>query len=182
MFSKRIILCVAELSHVSLLHEVVVRLFADSLPFLPLTGESVVPELHGSSVLLSASSHLLLSRAGLPHDAAGRTPAVFHFEVHTLKSLPLDCQTKISTGSNNCSNYSDVGPATWLNGGSTWIAIKSRSGSAVTFLLSCNQSGGELMCPGHRLSISLAQRHTCWVIAQCAVMCTLLSFSFPATL
>lgn len=32
-------------------------------------------------MLLSASSHLLLSRESLPHDAAGEAPTVFHPEV-----------------------------------------------------------------------------------------------------
>lgn len=49
---------------------------------LCLLGESAVPELHRSSVLLSATSHLLLSGKSLPHDAAGETPPVFHLEVH----------------------------------------------------------------------------------------------------
>lgn len=48
---------------------------------LSLSGESIVPELHRSPVLLSAPSHLLLSRESLPHDAAGETPAVFHLKV-----------------------------------------------------------------------------------------------------
>lgn len=45
------------------------------------SGESTVPELHGSTVLLLAAAHLLLSREGLSHDAAGEAPAVFHPEV-----------------------------------------------------------------------------------------------------
>lgn len=63
-----------------MLHKVVIRCL-DGL-YLSLSGEPVVPELHRSSVLLSASSHLLLSRKSLPHDAAGETPAVFYLEVH----------------------------------------------------------------------------------------------------
>lgn len=52
-----------------------------------LLGESAVPELHGSSVLLSAPSHLLLSWKSLPHDATGETPTVFHLEVHPPHSI-----------------------------------------------------------------------------------------------
>lgn len=46
-----------------------------------LSGESAVPELHGSPVLVTATSHLLLCGESLPHDAAGEAPAVFHLEV-----------------------------------------------------------------------------------------------------
>lgn len=46
-----------------------------------LSGESAVPELHGPTLLVTATSHLLLSGEGLPHDAAGEAPAVFHPEV-----------------------------------------------------------------------------------------------------
>lgn len=42
-----------------------------------------------------------------------------------------------------------------LDSGSSLIAIKSCSDSPVTFPLSCNQSGRDLMHPRHRLSISL---------------------------
>lgn len=42
-----------------------------------------------------------------------------------------------------------------LDSGSSLIAIKSCSDSPVTFPLSCNQSGRDLMHPCHRLSISL---------------------------
>lgn len=53
-----------------------------SRPVSPrLSGESAVPELHGSTVLVTATSHLLLGGEGLPHDAAGEAPAVFHPEV-----------------------------------------------------------------------------------------------------
>lgn len=52
--------------------------------YISLSGESAVLELDRSPVLLSATSHLLLGRKSLPHDAAGETPAVFHLEVqHT---------------------------------------------------------------------------------------------------
>lgn len=51
-------------------------------------------------------------------------------------------------------------PRPRLDGGNSLIAIKSRSGSPVTFLLSCNQSGRELMHPGHMLFISLTHTHT----------------------
>lgn len=44
-------------------------------------GESAVPELHRSPLLLSAASHLLLSGTSLSHDAAGETPTVFRPEV-----------------------------------------------------------------------------------------------------
>lgn len=57
------------------------------LPLSPsFSGESVVPELHRSSVLLSAPSHLFLSREILSHDAAGEMPTVFHLKVHHLPS------------------------------------------------------------------------------------------------
>lgn len=49
-----------------------------------LSGESAVPELHGSPVLVTATSHLLLGGESLPHDAAGEAPAVFHLEVRSL--------------------------------------------------------------------------------------------------
>lgn len=89
---------------------------------LSLSGESVVPELHWSSVLLSATTHLLLSRKSLPHDAAGETPAVFHIEVHppasthrhTLSQTLRDYETKMSTEQNNCVNNSEVQLATWF--------------------------------------------------------------------
>lgn len=55
-----------------------------------LSGESAVPELHGSPVLITATSHLLLGRESLPHDAAGEAPAVFHLEV---RPLSLNTQT-----------------------------------------------------------------------------------------
>lgn len=198
-----------------------IRLWSNVLTasiYLSLSGESVVPELDRSSVLLSATSHLLLSRKSLPHDAAGETPAVFHLEVHppasthkhTLSQTLRDYETNMSTERNNCVNNSEVQLATWfvhnpsathllntpweinssqpelscrpvqhshrdgclpgalqrlalcprLDGGSSLIAIKSRSGSPVTFPLSCNQSGRELMRPGHRLSISLTHKQT----------------------
>lgn len=63
-----------------------------------LSGESAVPELHGSPVLVTATSHLLLGRESLPHDAAGEAPAVFHPEVRPLslntQTDPHDRQTK----------------------------------------------------------------------------------------
>lgn len=54
--------------------------------FHSLSGQSAVPELHRPSVLLSAPSHLLLSGEGLPHDAAGETPTMFHPKVVHLPS------------------------------------------------------------------------------------------------
>lgn len=51
----------------------------DSAP----AGESAVPELHRSPLLLSAASHLLLCGTSLSHDAAGETPTVFHLKVRT---------------------------------------------------------------------------------------------------
>lgn len=46
-------------------------------------GESAVPELHRSPLLLSATPHLLLGRTSLSHDAAGETSTVFYLEVWT---------------------------------------------------------------------------------------------------
>ena len=134
-------------------------------------------------MLLSATSHLLLGRKSLPHDAAGETPAVFHLKVRTNTNSdvqpatwlvhtpqPHTCETFPERLIARCSRR-DGGllralqrPALCprLDGGSSLIAIKSRSGSTVTFPLSCNQSGRQLMRPGHRLSISLTHtnKHT----------------------
>jgi len=76
-------------TRVSVFHALVIQCVGG--PVFSLTGESVVPELHGASVLLSAASRLLLCRESLPHDAAGEAPAVFHSEVqdtptHALKT------------------------------------------------------------------------------------------------
>lgn len=60
---------------------------------------------------------------------------------------------------------------------STLIAIKSCSGSPVTFPLSRNQSGRELMCPGHRLSISLTHTSALTVTLCCALTCAHISIS-----
>lgn len=49
----------------------------DSVP----AGESAVPEFHRSPLLLSATSHLLLSGTSLSHDAAGEAPTVFRLKV-----------------------------------------------------------------------------------------------------
>lgn len=80
------ILLVAQPAHVRFC----VRLWSNVITDLIsrcLLGESAVPELHGSSVLLSAPSHLLLSWKSLPHDATGETPTVFHLEVHPPHSI-----------------------------------------------------------------------------------------------
>lgn len=67
-------------------------------------GEPAVPEFHRSPLLLSATSHLLLSGTGLSHDAAGETPTVFRLEVWTQVSNAQSCVPQNEHGDSSKAN------------------------------------------------------------------------------
>lgn len=70
-------------------------------------GESAVPELHRSPLLLSAASHLLLSGTSLSHDAAGETPTVFCLEVWTQVYKAQSCVPQNKPGCSSKANTNE---------------------------------------------------------------------------
>lgn len=70
-------------------------------------GESAVPEFHRSPLLLSATSHLLLSGKSLSHDAAGETAAVFRLEVWTQVYKAQSCVLQNKHGYSSKTNTNE---------------------------------------------------------------------------